>query len=358
MNSSFECSPMENLPQGKQCWQAPSNIALVKYWGKYGLQLPKNPSLSFTLQTSVTTTEISYKPADKKTPGVSFQFLFEGETRTDFHPKLKVFFERILPYQPFLKRLDLTISSSNTFPHSSGIASSASAYAALAAALVSIEQSCFPDSDPSYWEQKRSFLARLGSGSAARSLQGPMMLWGEHPAFTGSSNEFAIPFGHKLPAVFLDYQDCILLVDKGQKKVSSTLGHGLMKGHPFAEARFDQARTNTLALATAMEAEDLEAFIQIVESEALTLHAMMQSSHPYYILMRPNTLHIIEVIWAFRAETKIPLCFTLDAGANVHLLYPKQHQTAVDVFISEQLLEYCQDRECLKDSVGWGAKKL
>ena len=104
--------------------------------------------------------------------------------------------------------------------------------------------------------------------------------------------------------------------------------------------------------------EDLEAFIQIVESEALTLHAMMQSSHPYYILMRPNTLHIIEVIWAFRAETKIPLCFTLDAGANVHLLYPKQHQTAVDVFISEQLLEYCQDRECLKDSVGWGAKKL
>ena len=185
-----------------------------------------------------------------------------------------------------------------------------------------------------------------------------MMLWGEHPAFTGSSNEFAIPFGHKLPAVFLDYQDCILLVDKGQKKVSSTLGHGLMKGHPFAEARFDQARTNTLALATAMDAEDLEAFIQIVESEALTLHAMMQSSHPYYILMRPNTLHIIEVIWAFRAETKIPLCFTLDAGANVHLLYPKQHQTAVDVFISEQLLEYCQDRECLKDSVGWGAKKL
>ena len=197
MNTSFHCPAAAELPSGQQRWQAPSNIALVKYWGKYGIQLPKNPSLSFTLQTSLTTTTVVYHRAHKKAKGVSFELLFEGKARPEFHPKLNAFFDRILPYQPFLGDLFLSISSSNSFPHSSGIASSAAAYAALSAALVAIEESLFPGRERSFWNQKRSFLARLGSGSAARSLQGPMMLWGEHAAFEGSSNDYAIPFDFK-----------------------------------------------------------------------------------------------------------------------------------------------------------------
>jgi diphosphomevalonate decarboxylase len=358
MNTSFHCPPVAELPTGEQRWQAPSNIALVKYWGKYGMQLPKNPSLSFTLQTSLTTTTVAYQPAKKKAKGVSFEFLFEGLARPEFHPKLDTFFDRILPYQPFLEDLSLSISSTNSFPHSSGIASSAAAYAALSAALVAIEESLFPGKEHLYWDQKRSFLARLGSGSAARSLQGPMMLWGEHAAFDGSSNDYAIPFEDGLNPIFQDYQDCILLVDKGQKKVSSTLGHVLMEGHPYAVARFEQAHRHTQELANALQSGDLEAFIRITESEALTLHAMMQTSQPYFILMRPNTLHIIEALWAYRQDTQIPLCFTLDAGANVHLLYPKQYADKILSFVKDQLLTYCQAGEYLLDSVGQGAKKL
>ena len=357
MNSKFEGDPIDLLPSGKQSWQAPSNIALIKYWGKYGTQLPKNTSLSFTLQNSRTTTEISYEPLLKKGDKVSFEFLFEGKVKYDFHPKLEQFFTRILPYQPFLKGLHLQISSSNSFPHSSGIASSASAYAALSACLVAIEASCFPEKPAAYWNQKMSFLARLGSGSAARSISGPMMLWGAHTSFPESANEYAIPFQDSLHACFHDFQDCILLVDKGQKKVSSTLGHGLMENHAYATARFEQAQQNTEKLATALVSGDLTAFIQIVESEALTLHAMMQTSNPYFILMRPNTLHIIEAIWSFREVTNVPLCFTLDAGANVHLLYPKQESEKVLDFIQSELVSYCQAGEYILDCVGQGAKK-
>jgi diphosphomevalonate decarboxylase len=84
----------------------------------------------------------------------------------------------------------------------------------------------------------------------------------------------------------------------------------------------------------------------------------MQTSQPYFILMRPNTLHIIEALWAYRQDTQIPLCFTLDAGANVHLLYPKQYADKILSFVKDQLLTYCQAGEYLLDSVGQGAKKL
>ena len=113
-------------------------------------------------------------------------------------------------------------------------------------------------------------------------------------------------------------------MDEGQKQVSSTTGHGLMHEHPFAKHRFKQAHTNLDKLITVLEKGDLEGFIEIVEREALTLHAMMMTGQPYFMLMKPDTLSIIEKVWAFRKSTKTPLCFTLDAGANVHLLYPQR----------------------------------
>ena len=186
-----------------------------------------------------------------------------------------------------------TIETSNTFPHSSGIASSASGMSALALCLVQIEQQLNPTISKEFFNKKASFLARLGSGSACRSIEGDLVVWGAHANIQGSSDLVGIKYPYEVHENFKNYRDTILLVDKGEKQVSSTVGHNLMHNHPFAEPRFAQAHSNMDALMAALKTGDLNAFISIVEREALTLHAMMMSSDPYFILMKPNTLEII-----------------------------------------------------------------
>ena len=342
------------LEEGKVAYAAPSNIALVKYWGKYGEQLPQNPSISFTLSACHTKTTVSFK----KSEAHSFQVFLDGKRALSFEPKIATFFKRITKYLPFIKEYSFTIDTSNTFPHSSGIASSASGMSALALCLVEIEKQLNPELTTHYGLQKASFLARLGSGSACRSIEGPLVVWGEHKEISYSSNLFGTPFLGEVHPVFQDYQDTILLVDKGEKQVSSTLGHGLMHGHAFAKARFSQAHENLSSLIAVFKTGDLDEFIKIVESEALTLHAMMMTSHPYFILMKPNTLQIIKTIWKYREETGSKVCFTLDAGANVHVLYPQNEKEQVQEFIEDKLAVFCQNRQYILDQAGLGAKKL
>ena len=148
------------------------------------------------------------------------------------------------------------------------------------------------------FNQKASFLARLGSGSACRSIEGELVVWGKNESIAGSSDLYGVKFEGDIHSNFQNYQDTILLVDKGEKQVSSTVGHQLMFGHPFAKERFSQAHENLAKLKTILASGDLKAFVEIVESEALTLHAMMMTSMPYFILMKPNTLEIINKIWA------------------------------------------------------------
>lgn len=335
---------------------APSNIALIKYWGKHGMQLPKNPSLSFTLTQCMTKTTLAFRPIETQPERLSFDFFFEGRPKPDFHPKLEGYFQRIIPYVPFIKEHHFEIQTANTFPHSSGIASSASAMAALSVCIMEMERILSPEISLDYFYKKASFLARLGSGSAARSIQGPVTVWGASSVFEQSTDLYAIPFDKPLHPIFENYCDTILLIDKGSKKVSSTQGHQLMHKHPFANPRFDQAHRNLEQLKVAMQTGAMDDFITLVESEALTLHAMMMTSNPYFILMHPNTLQVINHVWDYRKATQIPLCFTLDAGANVHLLYPEQNKTAVEEFIKTTLAGYCQNKQFIHDWVGAGAK--
>jgi diphosphomevalonate decarboxylase len=151
-------------------WEAPSNIALIKYWGKEDIQIPKNPSLSFTLSSSVTKTSVNFKPSNSE--NFDFDFFFDGTLRPDFNPKLLTFFKNIEHYIPWINGYKLIIKSNNSFPHSSGIASSASAMAALSLCLMDLENYLFPKMSEAFFYQKASFLARLGSGSASRSIQG------------------------------------------------------------------------------------------------------------------------------------------------------------------------------------------
>lgn len=338
---------------GSFSWSAPSNIALVKYWGKKANQIPANPSISLTLNDCKTVTTLGFTPKEDN-GAFSFDLLFEGQPKESFRPKIEKFFERVHPYLPFLTQYHFTIDTKNTFPHSSGIASSASGMAALAVNLMSLERVLNPAMTQEHFDQKASFLARLGSGSACRSVTGSVVVWGEHAETLGSTNLYGVEYT-TVADVFKTYQDTILLVDKGEKQVSSTLGHDLMHGHPFAEQRFAQAHENLSAIKAALATGDIDTFIKITESEALTLHAMMMTSSPYFILMKPNTLQIINKIWEFRAETGIPVCFTLDAGANVHVLYPQAHKEAVHAFIEYDLAAYCQNEQYIEDHVGKGA---
>ena len=338
-------------------WSAPSNIALVKYWGKKDLQIPCNPSVSFTLAQCQTTTSVRFERLKDKQGHVSLAIQYDGKPAPSFEPKVKVFIDRILPYAPYLKEYHLQIDTVNSFPHSSGIASSASAMAALAAAIMDLEQQINPLLITEDQTKKCSFLARLGSGSAARSVEGPLVIWGEHNATPDSSDLFGVRWT-KAADVFKSYRDTILLVDKGQKEVSSTVGHNLMHNHPFAENRFTQAKVNYQALLTILEKGDMDGFSDLVEREALSLHAMMLTSSPSYILMRPNTIQIIQEVRRYRKEKGLHLAFTLDAGANVHLLYPAHEADKIDQFIASDLRKYCQDNELIFDRVGTGLKKV
>ena len=151
-------------------WQSPSNIALVKYWGKHGIQLPANPSLSLTLKHSVTIMELS-AIASEPGKGRLIAFYFENQLNTAFEERSGAFIQSLHPIFPFLANVDIIIKSHNTFPHSAGIASSASGFSALALCICSLQQLYLPiPLDEKQFRLSASRIARLGSGSACRSI--------------------------------------------------------------------------------------------------------------------------------------------------------------------------------------------
>jgi len=360
---------------GSFTWKAPSNIALVKYWGKRDVQIPENPSISFTLFNCFTETTLEFKKSEspvtfslpdddedfKQTitqKELKWDIFLDGKRKPEFRKKISEFIIRIARLVSFLSDYDIVIKTHNSFPHSSGIASSASGMAALALCIMSMEKTLNPSMSDEVFYKKASFLARLGSGSAARSIKGELVVWGKHQEIKDSSDWHGVEFPYKVHKNFKNYQDTILLVDKGEKVVSSTVGHNLMHNHPFAHKRFEQANQNLSELNEILQNGDLKKFINIVESEALTLHAMMLTSDPYFILMKPNTLSIINKIWEFRAQTNSNVCFTLDAGANVHILFPEKEKESVHQFIVTELLQFCQNNHYICDRVGSGAKQI
>ena len=358
-NKDFIFTDSFEVPiSGTSHWESPSNIALVKYWGKSEDQIPKNSSISFTLKNCLTKTKLEFVKKISKSQLFDFDIYFDVKLKLDFKPKIHVFFERIKKYCPYILEYKFTINTTNTFPHSSGIASSASGVSALALCIMSIEKSIDPNISEDFFYKKASFLARLGSGSACRSVKGSVNLWGAHKYFKPSSDLFSIDFPFKVNDVFMSYHDAVLLVDKGVKIVSSTAGHELMNGHLFAKKRFQAAQNNIEKLSTILKNGNLDDFVKLVENEALMLHGLMMTSDPSFILLKPKTLQIIEAIREFRCITNIPVCFTLDAGANVHVLFPDKNSEEVYNFIDNSLKFYCQNNSYIKDCVGYGAKQL
>ena len=360
-NNSFQVS---NQTVSASC---PSNIALIKYWGKYEGQIPANPSISYTLNHCHTKTTMDFVANEP----FSVQTFLAGNEEVKFADKIEKYFRSIEKYLPWILQGKYVIRTENTFPHSSGIASSASGFGAIAKCLMALDSKFASSKEESILSiQKASFLARLGSGSACRSLYNGLVVWGETPEVAGSSDLFAVPYpDEEIHPVFKNFNDWVLLIHEGQKSVSSTVGHGLMNTNPYAERRFQEARDNFVPLKEILKSGDLQKFITLVEHEALTLHAMMMMSEPAFILMHCGTMEVINKIWKFRKETGLPLFFTLDAGANVHLLFPSEtfeikdsqadlnHSNTSNVksqiidFIEAELLQHTQNGGVVKDEM-------
>ena len=289
----------------------PSNIALIKYWGKYENQIPANPSISYTLNQCRTITEMEFTEGEN----FSVRLFLSGKEEPKFAEKTAKYLAGIEKYLPWVLRGSFVIKTENTFPHSSGIASSASGFGALAKCLMALDKEISGEKSPEETLQRASLLARLGSGSACRSLYNGLVVWGATPVVSGSADEYAVPYPvSEIHPIFRDFNDWVMLIQE-------ILKNG-----------------------------DMDGFIKLVEHEALTLHAMMMVSDPAFILMQTGTLEIIHKVWDFRRETGLPLFFTLDAGANVHLLFPNDgQQESIKAFIEAELLAYTQSGGVVKD---------
>lgn len=327
-------------------WTAPSNIAFIKYWGKKGPQLPANPSLSMSLQECVTKTQLEVTEHDEFTVEVLFN-----------EKPSEVLTKKLFDYIKSIPDLDISkkkfkITTSNTFPHGTGIASSASGMAALALCLAEYHKSLSASEFDIEFFKEASSWARLGSGSACRSVFGGFNTWGECGE-SDRSDLFATPLS--VHPSFKKLKDSILVIDDQEKKVSSTAGHGEMKNHLFSAARFESAKKHFSRMVSALKSGDMEEVGTLLEKEALELHGMMMTSPHPYILLKPNTLAAIELVQDFRIQTKIPLFFTLDAGPNLHLIYLDTHTSKVETFIQHELLPLA--KKVIHDVCGEGPRK-
>lgn len=368
---------------GQVAWESPSNIALVKYWGKLPGQIPMNSSVSFVLKASVVRISMAWQPAGAEGAGLK-DFLLNGEPHDGFRRRIASYLESMYPYFPFLQRMALSIKSVSTFPHSAGIASSAAAFSALALCLChmeemlldredgetpasgnrdawSVDQEAWSDDlgaslikDPRFL-QKASYVARMGSGSACRSLESGFVVWGEAPAVPGSGNEAgARVLDDQVDPRFFTLRDAILVIDDTAKKVSSSAGHALMNGHPYREPRIGQAAANMEKILAALRSGDEALFFSVLENEALSLHSLMMSSDPGYVLMKPSTLLVLDKIWEFRERSGLALGFTMDAGPNIHLIYFERDADRLRSFVAGELMPHLAGGTWIDDGIGQG----
>jgi diphosphomevalonate decarboxylase len=289
---------------------APSNIAFVKYWGARDLDeaLPVNASISMTLSECVTVTTVEY------VEGTDIRDRIEI-VRQDgtLEPPSPVFHERASRHLGRIRRWatrqgGFRVVTRNSFPTGSGIASSASGFAALTLAA-----SRALNLDLTLAE--RSSLARMsGSGSAARSVLGGYVEWSSKGDAAGHAVEIA-------PASHWDLRDVIAVVDRGEKDVSSLEGHRRASSSPHYEARLRLLPDRIEATRRAVAERDLAVLGPVLEEEAVELHLIAMSSKPPIFYWKSGTLEVLETLRRLRGEG-LEAWATMDAGANVHVICP------------------------------------
>lgn len=282
------------------------NIALLKYWGTRDddLNLPLNPSVSLTLDGLTTRTTVVFE-----------HDLKEDSLVLDGGPADEAARARVARHLDHVREdagadpdLHARVVSENSFPMGAGIALSASAFSALtvaATAALGIKRT----------RRELSAMARLGSGSASRSLFGGFVEWDEGEDHASSSARQLAPPDH------WDLHDVVLVVERGHKRVTSQSGHALARTSPLLQGRLTWVRTVLPTVREAIQARDLATLGPIVERDALAMHGIMMTSTPPLLYWGPGTMRVLRAVHRWR-EQGVPCWFTIDAGPNVHVLVP------------------------------------
>lgn len=280
------------------------NIALIKYWGNQDnhLSIPSNGSISMNLAGLETRTTISFDTRNHQD-----ELILNGsQAEPAARDRVSAFLDHIRDLsgvQAFAQ-----VDSTNNFPTGTGIASSASAFAALA--LAASQATGLQLS-----ERELSRLARRGSGSACRSVPGGFVEW-----FAGQSDEssFAESFA---PPDYWVLADCIAIVSLAHKATGSTAGHATAGTSPLQEARVTPAPARLTTCREAILKRDFSQLAQVVEQDSNLMHAVMMTSQPPLLYWQPATLGIMHAVHEWR-QAGLPCCYTIDAGPNVHVICP------------------------------------
>lgn len=291
---------------------ASPNIAFIKYWGNrdHDLRIPANRSLSMTLGGLETVTSISLLPS-----GSEDTFTLNGEPQTGSA------LNRVSSFMSTVRSLAhrdecAAVESTNNYPSSAGIASSAAAFSALALAAskaYSLELS----------RRELSILARRGSGSAARSVFGGFV---EMNTGTGDADAFAAPF---LPGDHWHLHDWVAVIDRSQKSTGSSEGHRLAETSPIQEARVQDTERRMRLCQKALQQRDFATFADIVEQDSNLMHAVMITSTPSLLYIRPGSLAVMQSVRDWRSEG-VEVCYTVDAGPNIHIICTDQFAEEVE----------------------------
>ncbi|KKR63044.1 MAG: Diphosphomevalonate decarboxylase [Candidatus Woesebacteria bacterium GW2011_GWA1_40_43] len=281
---------------------SPANIAFIKYWGKKDpkINLPFNNSISMNLSGCHTTTEVEFDPRFNKDRIFIDSKEVEGEKKTRVVKILDLIRKKAK------KRLFAKVVSKNNFPSDAGIASSASAFSALALAgskAIGLKLS----------QRELSTLARLGSGSACRSVVDGFAEWKK-----GKDNKTSYAVQLAKPD-YWNLVDIVAVVDKGKKKASSTEGHQAAVTSPYFKTRLLELKERISRLRRTLLERQFKEFGRLLEEEAISLHVTAMTSKPPIFYWNKGTLEVMEAVFKMR-EKGIRAYFTMDAGSNVHVI--------------------------------------
>ena len=285
--------------------RAGSNIAFIKYWGvdDATLNIPQNNSISMTLADAHTITSVEWAPRAE---------LAQDQITIDDQLLDSAASTRLVRHLDRIRNLAQVderarVVSQNNFPMASGIASSASGFAALSVAgcaALGLELD----------NTQLSALARLGSGSASRSLFDGYVEWEQ-----GHDHDSSIAF-QLYPAEHWALYDLVAVVSRAPKKVSSAHGHPIAATSPLNRGRIDSLGPQLEAVREAISACDLSILGPVIEQDALAMHAVMMTGSPSLLYWQGATIDIMHAVRQWRAEEGLQVYFTIDAGPNVHLL--------------------------------------
>jgi diphosphomevalonate decarboxylase len=297
--------------------QANPNIAFIKYWGNRdnALRLPVNGSISMNLNGLFTRTTVNFSTS------LSTDSLHINSTPVTGKGLDRVSYILGLVREMAKINERAEVTSENNFPAGAGIASSAAAFAALA--LASSRAAGLTLS-----EAQLSVLARRGSGSASRSIPAGFVEWqmGKDEA---DSYAFSIA-----PVDHWNLVDCVAIVSSSHKKTGSTEGHAIAGTSPLQEARVADAPRRIEICRNAILKKDFEAFANIIEHDSDIMHSVMMTSNPPLMYWQSATVEIFHQVREWRASG-LPVGYTVDAGANVHVLCLGEYAKEVEKRLRE-----------------------